>query len=104
MAQKSHQGIVKHDDPCSLVCPHVWITNGANGTLVPADLGGRRSTNWPSSLNLSPERIFQEGHGDGRHRDFRKIFFAFFRELKSHNDRTWFEADKSRFANPFSSR
>jgi len=28
---------------------------------------------------------------------FPKDFFAFFRELKSHNDRTWFEANKSRF-------
>ena len=28
---------------------------------------------------------------------FRKEFFAFFRELEANNDRTWFEANKSRF-------
>ncbi|HSC20021.1 MAG TPA: DUF2461 domain-containing protein [Rhizomicrobium sp.] len=32
-----------------------------------------------------------------RFEGFPKDFFAFFRELKSHNDRAWFEANKQRF-------
>ncbi|MBV9061564.1 MAG: DUF2461 family protein, partial [Alphaproteobacteria bacterium] len=28
---------------------------------------------------------------------FSTDFFAFFRELKAHNERTWFEANKHRF-------